>query len=73
MSDVPAEIRAIAARAHISHAELARRINRAPMWLSRRLGADPVPLSVADLSLIADALHVTPAEILEDARAREDA
>ena len=66
MTDVPAAIRAIAYRAHISHAELARRINRDPSWLSRRLaGSDPVPLSVADLTVIATALHVTPAEILE--------
>jgi len=69
--DVPAEIRAIAARQGVSHAELARRCERSPMWLSRRLSptAFAVDLSVDDLTLIAAALEVTPAEILELAAA----
>lgn len=67
--DVAAEIRAIAARQGLSHAELARQVDRSAMWLSRRLtpGPNQLDMSIEDLSRIAGALHVTPAEILTEA------
>ena len=67
------EIRAIAARQNVSHAEIARRCGRTPMWLSRRLSASlAVPMTVADLSLISSALEVTASEVLDLAAAAAD-
>lgn len=70
-TDVAGEIRAIAARQHVAHAEVARRCGRSPMWLARRITPSygPVPMSVDDLTLIARALSVTPSEILDAAAA----
>lgn len=62
---VAGEIRAIAARQGVSHADLARRIDRTPMWLSRRLSPSTLqPMTVDDLQLIAAALEVDPADVL---------
>lgn len=67
--DVAGEIRAVAARQGVSHAELARRIDRPPMWVSRRLSpVQALVMSVHDLTLMADALGVDPAEVLAAAR-----
>lgn len=67
---VAGEIRAIAARRGISHARIARRIGRTPMWLSRRLSPSTIqPMTLEELTLIADALGVDPLDVLAAGRA----
>lgn len=62
---VAGELRATAARQGVSHAEIARRIERPAMWLSRRLSPSILqPMTLDDLGLIAGALQVSPSDVL---------
>lgn len=54
---VAAEIRAELGRQRLSQAELARRLNKTEMYVSRRL-ADGTSLDLGDLLAIADVLRV---------------
>lgn len=57
------EIRALMGRKRISGAELARRLDVSPMWVSYRL-AGKQEIGLTDLERIASALGVTPVDLL---------
>src|SRR4051812_46032760 len=60
---VAEEIRAMLGRKHMSQAELARKLGQGPMWVSERLrGVQTIDLM--DLERIADALEVSPLELI---------
>jgi len=60
---VAGEIRAELARRRWSQAELAAKLGEDQMWLSRRLRASK-PLTLTEFDAIAQALEITPAELL---------
>lgn len=61
-----ANIRAELGRQDKSRAAFAREMGVSEMWLSRRINAQ-TPITVDDLARIADALDVTPLELLGEA------
>lgn len=58
-----ANIRAELARQRISGRELARRLGENYMWVQRRTSGDS-PITTVDLMRIAEALHVSPLDLL---------
>lgn len=60
---VTAEIRAELARRRWSQVDLANRLGEDQMWLSRRLRGTK-PLSLTEFEAIAEALSITPAELV---------
>lgn len=59
---VAAVVRAELARQRVSGAELARRINRSQSSIARRLAGD-IPFDINELTLIAEQLGMTVAEL----------
>ena len=63
---VAGELRAVMARDRVSTRSLAVELEQTnPMWLQRRLSG-AVALTVDDLVLICEGLHVNPAELLAE-------
>lgn len=62
---VVAEIRAEMGRQHINGSELAKRLNKSEMWVSRRLRG-VTSLTVSDLATIAGALGVPVSRLLPE-------
>jgi len=61
---VAEEIRALMARQQVTGAQLAKRLGVSAAWVSYRIGTCTVSISLDDLERIADALGVTPGDLL---------
>lgn len=61
-----ANLRAALARRRMSGRELARQLDKPPMWVHRRLAGEQA-ITIDDLTLIAGVLGITPASLLEQA------
>lgn len=63
---VAGQLRAEMARQRVDTRDLATRVGRSRMWVSRRM-TGATPLNVEDAHLIADALGIEPAVLLSPA------